>query len=244
MPASPRPPCGRCRNTRCGRCPGCPAPGPAPLPAPGCAPAASLLRPAGGPAAARHSWSAISSQSRRCSRGLWTARNPHARLLGQRLDQRLAATGTLVISAGRHRHTRCSAGAMKASSTWTSTGVSGRRRRPPGLHQSPAGHAASSTWAGKVRPVAQMPAATHHGQVHTGLAALHLDGQDVHVLVGPVSTDCWCSTRDSAVIWLRSSAACSNSSRSAWAIMRAPARPARPGFRRAGRPRRLATSRA
>ncbi len=36
----------------------------------------------------------------------------------------------------------------------------------------------------KVRPVAQMPPTTHHGQVHTRAPALHFDGQDVHVLVG------------------------------------------------------------
>jgi tartrate dehydrogenase/decarboxylase/D-malate dehydrogenase len=35
-----------------------------------------------------------------------------------------------------------------------------------------------------------------------------------------VSTDCWCSTFDKAPIWLRSSAACSNSSLSACCIMR------------------------
>jgi hypothetical protein len=35
----------------------------------------------------------------------------------------------------------------------------------------------------KIRPVAQVPPAAHHGQVHAGAAALHAHGQDVHVLV-------------------------------------------------------------
>ena len=38
---------------------------------------------------------------------------------------------------------------------------------------------------GKIRPVAEVASAAHHGQVHAGLAALHLHGQDVHVLVRP-----------------------------------------------------------
>ena len=35
----------------------------------------------------------------------------------------------------------------------------------------------------KVRPVAQVPPAAHHGQIHTRLAALHFHGQDVHIPV-------------------------------------------------------------
>ena len=39
---------------------------------------------------------------------------------------------------------------------------------------------------GEVGPVAQMPPATHHGQVHTGAPALHFHGQDVDIAVGHV----------------------------------------------------------
>ncbi len=35
----------------------------------------------------------------------------------------------------------------------------------------------------KVRPIAQVPPAAHHGQVHAGAAALHAHGQNVHILV-------------------------------------------------------------
>ena len=42
--------------------------------------------------------------------------------------------------------------------------------------------------AGKVRPVTQVPAAAHHGQVDAGFAAMQLDGQDVGVNVGVFAT--------------------------------------------------------
>ena len=35
----------------------------------------------------------------------------------------------------------------------------------------------------KVRTVAQVPAATHHRQVHAGFAALHFHSQDVYILI-------------------------------------------------------------
>ena len=35
----------------------------------------------------------------------------------------------------------------------------------------------------EVRPITQMAATAHHGQVHTGATALHLHRQDVHILV-------------------------------------------------------------
>jgi hypothetical protein len=48
----------------------------------------------------------------------------------------------------------------------------------------------------KISPVAQMPTAAHHGQIHASAPALHPHGQNVHIGVGAVSTDCWCNTRD------------------------------------------------
>ena len=39
---------------------------------------------------------------------------------------------------------------------------------------------------GEIGPVAQMPPATHHGQVHAGASALHFHSQDVDIAVGHV----------------------------------------------------------
>ena len=43
--------------------------------------------------------------------------------------------------------------------------------------------------AGEVGAVAQVPAAAHHRQVDAGLAALHLDRQDVHVHIPVFAAD-------------------------------------------------------
>ena len=108
---------------------------------------------------------------------------------------------------------------MKASSTATS----GRARASPALvGLVDASAVASSTCAGKYgrsprwRPPRTIARFTQARPPSTLTARM-----SASLVVTPVlsSTACWCSTRDSAPSWLRISAACSNCSASACAII-------------------------
>ena len=82
-----------------------------------------------------------------------------------------------------------------------------------------AGSVAFAVARREIAAVAEMPAAAHHRQVDAGAARPRSRPPGCpHRRRTVFSTDCWCSTRDSAPSLLRISAACSNSSSSAWCI--------------------------
>ena len=105
----------------------------------------------------------------------------HAGLLRQRLDQFLAHL-LAGDERGRHRHTDVVLGneGFQHLDFHGLHGPLGRRIFDTSeiLHRGRV-----LDMRREVRAVAQMPATANHRQVHTGLAALHLHGQDVHVLV-------------------------------------------------------------
>ena len=103
----------------------------------------------------------------------------HAGLLGQQLHQPLLH-GMADDERGRHGH---------ADIVLGDEGLQHQLLHGPrlgcGIHLFLAGvdRRGIAQIRRKVRPVAQVATAAHHGQVHAGAAALHAHGQNVHILV-------------------------------------------------------------